>query len=185
MKALCLVVLLGCLAPVALVGCGGDDTSGGESATGGAGGGGGTGASAGSGGSGGSPDGGATGGSGGSPDGGATGGSGGAGATGGSGGSDASARDAAGSGGSAGSDGSVGPKDGSSDALANLCAQTGGAVVTQSCCTRTSDFPNTCMMGACNCEPVNSHDVQYCQCPTADTGDTLCFMPTTGCGPMP
>lgn len=71
------------------------------------------------------------------------------------------------------------PKDGGvSDAAANnaaLCTATGGTIKTQTCCASTSDFPNSCLVGACGCDPATGHDISVCICPTG------CFVPGEGC----
>ncbi|MFO0566663.1 MAG: hypothetical protein U0263_13425 [Polyangiaceae bacterium] len=85
-----------------------------------------------------------------------SGGTGGGGGTGGAGG-------AGGAGGSSGSGGSGG--------AAQACVDSGGTVITHSCCQATGDFPNECSVGACGCSPQNSHDVQACQCPTGKCFD--------------
>jgi hypothetical protein len=48
----------------------------------------------------------------------------------------------------------------------NSCLNSGGTVTTASCCQTTSDFPNTCLIGACGCSPDNSHEVKNCDCGT-------------------
>ena len=50
------------------------------------------------------------------------------------------------------------------------CAGSGGNVTAASCCLSASDFPNTCLIGACGCSPGNSHDVKTCDC-----GEGKCF----------
>jgi len=44
------------------------------------------------------------------------------------------------------------------------CINSGGSVVTQLCCNSATDFPNTCLIGACGCSPDNSHEVKVCDC---------------------
>lgn len=46
----------------------------------------------------------------------------------------------------------------------NNCLKSGGRITTTLCCQSVSDFPNTCMIGACGCSPVYSHQVQACEC---------------------
>ncbi len=46
-----------------------------------------------------------------------------------------------------------------------LCKISGGTVVTSLCCQSASDFPNTCLIGACGCSPGNSHEIKTCECP--------------------
>lgn len=50
------------------------------------------------------------------------------------------------------------------------CTASGGTVVTSLCCASVSDFPNTCLIGACGCSPTNSHEVKTCECP-----EGMCF----------
>ena len=45
------------------------------------------------------------------------------------------------------------------------CINSGGTVKTSSCCKAVSDFPNTCLIGACGCAPTSSHEVKVCECP--------------------
>lgn len=44
------------------------------------------------------------------------------------------------------------------------CQLAGGTVQTASCCNSASDFPNTCLVGACGCAPEESHQVSVCEC---------------------
>jgi len=44
------------------------------------------------------------------------------------------------------------------------CINSGGTVTTQLCCNSATDFPNTCLIGACGCSPDNSHEVKVCDC---------------------
>ncbi|MDD2731690.1 MAG: DUF5667 domain-containing protein [Candidatus Pacebacteria bacterium] len=44
------------------------------------------------------------------------------------------------------------------------CIRTGGTVSVSSCCKSASDFPNTCLIGACGCSLENSHEVKVCEC---------------------
>ena len=68
----------------------------------------------------------------------------------------------------------VGPSvDASSPAA--LCTATGGQVVSTLCCTSVTDFPSSCLVGACGCAPSNSHTVSTCTCATG------CFAPGYGC----
>lgn len=46
------------------------------------------------------------------------------------------------------------------------CQQSGGTVTKSSCCLSSSDFPNTCRIGACGCSAEYSHPVNVCRCPT-------------------
>jgi len=50
------------------------------------------------------------------------------------------------------------------------CLDSGGTVTTASCCQTVSDFPNTCLIGACGCSLENSHQVKTCDC-----GEGKCF----------
>jgi uncharacterized membrane protein len=45
------------------------------------------------------------------------------------------------------------------------CINSGGKVTNQSCCKSATDFPNTCLIGACGCSIENSHNVNVCECP--------------------
>jgi len=54
------------------------------------------------------------------------------------------------------------------------CIASGGTVATSTCCLATSDFPDTCSVGACGCAPQNSHEVKICNC-----GPDRCFNGTT------
>jgi len=50
------------------------------------------------------------------------------------------------------------------------CTSSGGTVANASCCTSASDFPNTCLIGACGCSAENSKEVKTCDC-----GSGMCF----------
>ncbi len=50
------------------------------------------------------------------------------------------------------------------------CRDSGGTVTSALCCASASDFPNTCLIGACGCAPDASHQVSVCDC-----GDASCF----------
>jgi len=50
------------------------------------------------------------------------------------------------------------------------CTMSGGQIVDASCCLSASDFPNTCLIGACGCAPENSHQIKICDC-----GEDKCF----------
>ena len=63
-------------------------------------------------------------------------------------------------------------------ALADLCMATGGTIESKSCCASASDFPDSCMGGACGCAPEYSHDIPVCTCPTG-----TCFSYSLGCAP--
>jgi hypothetical protein len=77
------------------------------------------------------------------------------------------------------SDGECPKADGGvSDAGSNnaaLCTATGGTIKTQTCCASATDFPNSCLVGACGCDPATGHDITVCICPTG------CFVPGEGC----
>lgn len=63
-----------------------------------------------------------------------------------------------------------------SDALMNLCLNTGGAIGSGSCCGSVGDFPDSCLVGACGCSPEYSHEVKTCNCPQG-----MCFDQNRGC----
>ncbi|MFH0859479.1 MAG: peptidoglycan-binding protein [Patescibacteria group bacterium] len=44
------------------------------------------------------------------------------------------------------------------------CIDSGGTVGTAMCCLAISDFPDTCLVGACGCAIENSHEVKICNC---------------------
>ena len=44
------------------------------------------------------------------------------------------------------------------------CINADGTVKTQQCCSSASDFPNSCLIGACGCSLENSHEVKVCDC---------------------
>lgn len=48
--------------------------------------------------------------------------------------------------------------------LEKACIDSGGTVIKQSCCASASDFPNSCLIGACGCSPDNSKEVNFCDC---------------------
>lgn len=58
------------------------------------------------------------------------------------------------------------------------CMDSGGMVANASCCKSGSDFPNTCVIGACGCSPENSKDTNVCDC-----GEGMCF-DGSGCVPQ-
>lgn len=61
---------------------------------------------------------------------------------------------------------------------ASSCASSGGTVVTQQCCKSASEFPSTCLVGACGCSPDNSAPLSACSCPTNKCFDgTGCVAP--------
>jgi hypothetical protein len=45
------------------------------------------------------------------------------------------------------------------------CINSGGTIVTQLCCQSVTDFPNSCLIGACGCSQENSHEIKVCECP--------------------
>jgi len=45
------------------------------------------------------------------------------------------------------------------------CMNSGGTIKTSLCCKSASDFPNSCLIGACGCAPGSSHEVKICDCP--------------------
>lgn len=57
------------------------------------------------------------------------------------------------------------------------CTSSGGSVVTMRCCKSVSDFPNTCLIGACGCSPENSKPTKVCDC-----GPGRCFNGTACVG---
>lgn len=114
--------------------------------------------------------GGAPGGRGATPTGGGTAGTGAVGMTGGAGG-----RGGAGPGGAPAAGGASGAGGGVSG-NPDLCLRTGGTVVRSSCCNTVSDFPDTCLVGACSCAPSGSHEVAVCTCP-----EFGCFLAGVGC----
>jgi hypothetical protein len=60
-------------------------------------------------------------------------------------------------------------------ALAALCTATGGQVSSGLCCASATDFPNSCLAGACGCASSSSHTVSTCNCGAG------CFIPGYGC----
>jgi len=44
------------------------------------------------------------------------------------------------------------------------CIDSGGTVSTSLCCKSSTDFPNSCLIGACGCSPDNSYQVKVCDC---------------------
>ncbi len=50
------------------------------------------------------------------------------------------------------------------------CTNSGGTVVTSSCCKSVDAFPNSCTIGACGCSLQGSHKVKACDC-----GEGMCF----------
>jgi hypothetical protein len=91
-----------------------------------------------------------------------------------------------GTGGSRGTGGGSGSDGGSVDVLvstdaqgsAALCVSSGGQISNLLCCNSASDFPDSCLGGACGCAPDYSHTIAVCTCPTSQ-----CFSLSTGCVP--
>jgi len=54
------------------------------------------------------------------------------------------------------------------------CVESGGTISTSKCCKMTSDFPNSCLIGACGCSPENSHEVKVCECSDGCWNGTKC-----------
>jgi hypothetical protein len=67
------------------------------------------------------------------------------------------------------------PADASTNNPADLCTSTGGQLTKSLCCQSASDYPNSCLTGACGCSTTNSHTINTCSCPTG------CFDPAHGC----
>jgi hypothetical protein len=65
---------------------------------------------------------------------------------------------------------------GSSGTTEERCTSTGGTVGSALCCMSASDFPNSCLIGACGCAPNYSKDTKTCSCPAGK-----CFDPSAGC----
>jgi len=53
---------------------------------------------------------------------------------------------------------------GQAPSVDNACVNAGGTVMNNLCCNSASDFPNTCLIGACGCAPIDSHVVKVCDC---------------------
>lgn len=53
------------------------------------------------------------------------------------------------------------------------CAAAGAAPAMATCCLAANDYPNQCLIGACSCSPMNSHQVKTCLCPMAKCFDGL------------
>jgi cysteine-rich repeat protein len=51
------------------------------------------------------------------------------------------------------------------------CLASGGTVMSATCRSSTSDFPDTCAIGACGCPPDASHEVRVCNCGTGSCFD--------------
>ncbi len=51
------------------------------------------------------------------------------------------------------------------DPLEAVCADAGGTVVSRQCCAAASDYPDTCLVGACGCSSENSVTRKVCECP--------------------
>lgn len=50
------------------------------------------------------------------------------------------------------------------------CQKSGGKVSKGKCCPDASDFPDTCTVGNCMCNPETSITVKKCYCP-----ENMCF----------
>jgi len=50
------------------------------------------------------------------------------------------------------------------NAMQQACVSSGGTVSTQTCCKSATDYPNSCLIGACGCSPDNSKEVKACDC---------------------
>jgi hypothetical protein len=91
---------------------------------------------------------------------------------------------ASGKGGASGTGGTVAPDAAKPDALVSpdaaglalLCTSTGGEISSGLCCGGATDFPDSCLTGACGCAPSSSHSVATCICKTG-----ACFNRTSGC----
>ena len=44
------------------------------------------------------------------------------------------------------------------------CIDSGGTASTALCCLSASDYPDTCLVGACGCAPDSSQEVTVCDC---------------------
>ncbi len=81
--------------------------------------------------------------------------------------------------GTGGSSGAGGSSTSDADAsLADLCSTSGGTIAGQLCCSSASDFPDSCMIGACSCSPASSKTISTCVCKIGS-----CFDRTAGCRP--
>ena len=69
--------------------------------------------------------------------------------------------------------------------LQQACTNSGGTIIVRSCCLSVSDFPNTCLIGACACSLENSHHVNVCKCGEGECFDgtecTISDNPEQGC----
>ena len=54
------------------------------------------------------------------------------------------------------------------------CIDSGGTISTSNCCKLTSDFPNSCLIGACGCSLENSKEVKICDCGSGCWDGTKC-----------
>jgi eight-cysteine-cluster-containing protein len=54
------------------------------------------------------------------------------------------------------------------------CIDSGGTVAIADCCKLTSDFPNSCLIGACGCSSDNSKQVKTCDCKDGCWDGTKC-----------
>ncbi len=53
----------------------------------------------------------------------------------------------------------------------DACTSSGGTLVTRQCCSGATDFPNTCLIGACGCSAENSTPHNVCACPAGQCYD--------------
>jgi len=54
------------------------------------------------------------------------------------------------------------------------CIDSGGTVAIADCCKSASDFPNSCLIGACGCSSDNSKQVKTCDCKDGCWDGTKC-----------
>jgi len=54
------------------------------------------------------------------------------------------------------------------------CIDSGGTVTIADCCKSASDFPNSCLIGACGCSSDNSKQVKTCDCKDGCWDGTKC-----------
>jgi eight-cysteine-cluster-containing protein len=59
------------------------------------------------------------------------------------------------------------------------CIDSGGTVTTANCCESASDFPNSCLIGACGCASEYSHEIKTCDCGDGCWDGTKCVEPGT------
>jgi len=56
--------------------------------------------------------------------------------------------------------------------LEQACINSGGNITTKLCCKLITEFPDTCLIGACGCSPDNSHEINACNCGTGRCWDS-------------